>query len=84
MNSSNLSDFQKNVDTIDYLEWKLFGSTLSAIGLSYLSFILSIPTAGAGTLTAGLAALGAYEIALESLVKLAQHANSARIYYFRL
>lgn len=52
--------------------------------MSWLAFILSVPTAGAGTLTAGLAALGAYGATLDSLLKIHQNAKLARGIYFNL
>ncbi|WJY26111.1 geobacillin-26 family protein [Sporosarcina trichiuri] len=83
-NKGNLASFQTAVENINYYEFKAIGSSLTSLGLSWLSFILSVPTAGAGTLTAGLAALGAYGTALDSLVKLHRHANLANTYYHRV
>ncbi|MGF2618069.1 hypothetical protein FZC84_22720 [Rossellomorea vietnamensis] len=83
-NASNLSKFQDAVENIDYYEWKAIGSSLTSLGMSWLAFILSVPTAGSGTLTAGLAALGAYGVALDSLIKLHSNTNVARTYYFRV
>lgn len=83
-NSKTLSYFRSQVESINSLEWRFIGSSLTATGLSWLSFILSVPTAGAGTLAAGLAALGAYGSALDAMVKIHGHVNKARAYYFSL
>ncbi|WP_243292168.1 geobacillin-26 family protein [Bacillus sp. FJAT-47783] len=83
-NGSSLLKYQKYVENINYYEWKAIGGTLTTIGMSWLAFILSVPTAGAGTLTAGLAALGAYGATLDSLLKIHQNAKLARGIYFNL
>ncbi|MDQ0227292.1 geobacillin-26 family protein [Metabacillus niabensis] len=83
-NASNLKSFQSNVESINYYEFVAIRSSLTATELSWLAFILSVPTAGAGTLTAGLAALGAYGSTLNALIKLHTHANYARTYYHRV
>lgn len=81
-NKTTLSNFQDRVEKINALEWKFIGGSLTTAGLSWLSFILSVPTAGAGTLTAGLAALGAYGATADAMIKIHGHANKARTYYF--
>lgn len=83
-NATNLRHFQTAVENIDYYEWRAIGTSLTTVGLSWLAFILSVPTAGAGTLTAGLAALGAYGATLDALINVHRHANYARTYYFRV
>ncbi|MGM0830599.1 MAG: geobacillin-26 family protein [Bacillota bacterium] len=83
-NASNLDKFQTAVENIDYYEWRAIGTSLSTVGLSWLAFILSVPTAGAGTLTAGLAALGAYGATADALLKLHKNANLASTYYHRV
>lgn len=83
-NASNLASFQTAVENIDYYEKRAIGTALTSLGLSWLAFILSVPTAGSGTLTAGLAALGAYGAALDALVKLHRNANLASTYYHRI
>lgn len=83
-NGSDLLKFQGYVENIDYYEWKAIGGSLTTLGMSWLSFILSVPTAGAGTLTTGLAALGAYGATLDALVQVHKNANLARGVYFSL
>lgn len=82
-NASNLASFQSAVENINYLELRAIGGSLTTLGLAWLAFILSVPTAGSGTLTAGLAALGAYGATLDTLVKLHRQANLASTYYHR-
>ena len=82
-NKSNLDNFKRKVDEINDLEFKIIGQSLTTLGASWLSFILSVPTAGGATLTAGLTALGAYGAALNNLVKLHGAARDAEIYYHR-
>ncbi|WP_430789704.1 geobacillin-26 family protein [Virgibacillus flavescens] len=81
-NKSQLTRYQGYVENINYYEIRAIGTSLTTLGLSFLAFILSVPTAGAGTLTAGLAALGAYGATLDAAVKLGQNANWARATYF--
>lgn len=83
-NKDDLDKFQGYVENINYYEWKAIGGSLTSLGLSWLSFILSVPTAGAGTLTTGLAALGAYGAALDALLKIHENANYANTYYHRI
>lgn len=83
-NKANLDNFKKTVDNINSLEWKIWGGAITSLGLGWISFILSVPTAGTGSVTTGLAALGAYGNTLNNLVKLHNHAKNAEIYYHRV
>ena len=83
-NASNLDNFQTAVENINYYEWIAIGSSLTSLGMSWLTFILSVPTAGAATLTTGLAALGAYGTALNALLKIHENANRALSLYGRV
>src|SRR5699024_11076541 len=81
-NKSDLINFQSRVESINALEWTFIGSSLTTVGLSWLTFILSVPTAGAGSLASGLAALGAYGATNTAMIKIHGHVNKARTYYF--
>ena len=83
-NKTNLDLYQNHVEKINALELAAIGSAITTVGLSWLAFILSVPTAGAGTLTAGLGALGAYGATLTSLIALHSYVNKARTVYFRI
>lgn len=83
-NGTSLLKYQTYVENINYYEWKAIGGSLTTLGMSWLSFILSVPTAGAATLTAGLVALGAYGTTLDACVQIHKNANLARGIYFNL
>lgn len=84
LNATTLDLFQNTVEKIDALEWTFLGGAATTVSLSWVSFVLSVPTAGAGTLTAGLAALGAYGATLTTAVALQTQFNYAETYYGRL
>lgn len=82
-NAKNLDAFQKQVELINGLELKVIGQITTATALAGISYLLAVPTAGAGTITTGLAALGITGSAANNLLKLKTAQNNAEIYYHR-
>lgn len=57
---SNLNQFKQSVDKINNLELLILGGASITVLLSGIALVLSLPTAGSGTLTTALAAAGVY------------------------
>lgn len=83
-NKSNLNNFKNQVDIINDAELKMFGSFGSSVGFTLLGIILSVPSAGSGTLTSALAAAGAYGAGLSQGLRISRAAKNATIYYHRI
>ena len=82
-NATNLNSFKKKVDLINDLEWKIIGQAVAGGGLGFIAFVLSVPTAGSASVTAGLASMGAFGTAMNNSLKLHAANRNAEIYYHR-
>lgn len=78
---SNLNQFKQSVDKINSLELLILGGASSTVLLAGLALVLvlSMPTAGSGT----LAAAGVYGNVARQIIQLSNEMKNAKIYYMR-
>ncbi|MCC9622037.1 geobacillin-26 family protein [Thalassospira sp. MA62] len=80
---SNLNQFKQSVDKINNLELLILGGASITVLLSGIALVLSLPTAGSGTLTTALAAAGVYGNVARQIIQLSTEMKNAKIYYMR-
>ena len=80
---SNLNQFKQSVDKINNLELLILGGTSITVLLLGIALVLSLPTAGSGTLTTALAAAGVYGNVARQIIQLSTEMKNAKIYYMR-
>ena len=79
----NLNQFKQSVDKINNLELLILGGASITVLLSGIALVLSLPTAGSGTLTTALAATGVYGNVARQIIQLSTEMKNAKIYYMR-
>lgn len=80
---SNLNQFKQSADKINNLELLILGGASITVLLSGIALVLSLPTAGSGTLTTALAAAGVYGNVARQIIQLSTEMKNAKIYYMR-
>lgn len=80
---SNLNQFKQSVDKINNLELLILGGASITVLLSGIALVLSLPSAGSGTLTTALAAAGVYGNVARQIIQLSTEMKNAKIYYMR-